>query len=72
MDRSVRGYFEKCSTEELTGMLSYCLNNYNSYQYVIMEMLEILEQRISLEELSPSVMKYLTLRLQENKQHNEK
>lgn len=69
MDCSVSGYLEKRTTEELCGILNYCLreNNYNSYEYMILEILEILEQRLSLEDLSPAVAQYLTRRLQNDK-----
>lgn len=73
MDRSVNGYLKKRTTEQLCAILNYCLreNNYNSYEYVILEILETLEQRISLEELSPSVMQYLTKRLQHKDKEKE-
>jgi len=66
MDHSVSGYLKMRTTKELCAILNYCLrgNNYKSYEYVILEILEILEQRFSLEEISPSVIQYLTKRLQ--------
>ena len=69
MDRSVSSYLKMQTTKELIGILDYCLreNNYNSYEYVIMEILKTLEQRLSLEDLSPAVAQYLTRRLQEEK-----
>lgn len=74
MDRSVNGYLKMRTTEELCGILNYCLkaDNFNSYEYVILEILKILGERLPLEELSPSVMRYLTTRLQaENKEKHK-
>ena len=73
MERSVDSYLEKCTTEELSGILSYCLreNNYSSYEYMILKILKILEQRLPLEELSPSVMQYLTMYLRSEKKDKD-
>ena len=69
MDRSVSSYLKMQTTKELIRILDYCLreSNYNSYEYVIMEILKTLEQRLSLEDLSPAVAQYLTRWLQEEK-----
>ena len=75
MDHSVSGYLKMRTTEELYAILNYCLreNNYNSYKYVVPEMLEVLEEHMPLEELSPCVMQYLTKRLQdENRENSQK
>ncbi len=67
MDNSVSGYFQKRTTEELCAILNYCLNNFKSYEYVILDILKTLEQRLSPKDLSVYVMPYLTrLRLKKD------
>ena len=46
-DHSLRGYLKRQSTEELDSILQYCLQeeNYANYEFVILEILHILDER---------------------------
>lgn len=47
MDHSLCGYLNRCTDEELAGILQYFLRDENikAYYYVIPEIIKILEQR---------------------------
>ena len=47
IDHSLRGYLQRRTTEELEAILAYCLReeNYQNYEYVILEILSVLRQR---------------------------
>jgi hypothetical protein len=44
MDHSVYGYLNRRSTEELEGILQFCLQDKN-YSHVIQDVLDVLEKR---------------------------
>ena len=58
MDHSIREYLNKRTTEELEAILAYCLKeeNYKNYEYAIIEILGILEQRYVPTKLSPHII----------------
>ena len=49
MNHSLQEYLRNRSTEELISFLQYCLkkNNYKAYDYIIPDILRLLEQRKS-------------------------
>lgn len=46
-DHSLGGYLQRRTTEELEGILEYCLReeNYANYEYAILEILDVLKDR---------------------------
>ena len=55
-DQSLHGYLKRRSTEELESLLQYCLQeeNYANYEYVILEILSVLDGR-SVPEVSSEI-----------------
>ena len=57
-NRPFAGYFKRCSTEKLLGMLAFCLrkSNYPHYAYLVGTMLEEANRRFDLEDASPDAL----------------